>query len=105
VAHQGGVKQFGERTADSFRGARNRDVLCRHLITHPEEISTLLVEHRFAELADLVDYVNAGIDASIAITDPYEFRRLCAGLADYYCRGWGSLNADALRQAAAKLRP
>lgn len=101
--HEGGVRQFGPPTPEFIRkrvvGARKRDLLCRHLITHPDEVAKFVNDRRFAELADLVDYINDGIDAAYAMTDPYHFRQLCKGVAEFYLRGWGSLNAAKLRQA------
>ena len=56
-------------------------------------------DRRYTELADLVDFINDGIDGAYALSDPYHFRQLCRGVAEFYCNGWGSLNAEKLRQA------
>jgi hypothetical protein len=101
--HPGGVRQFGPPTpefwARTIGKARNRDVLCRYLITHPELVAQFVEERRYGELADLVDFINDGIDGAYALSDPYHFRQLCRGVAEFYCNGWGSLNAEKLRQA------
>jgi hypothetical protein len=101
--HEGGVRQFGLPTPENVRrffvGARDRDVLCRYLITHPDEVSNFVRDRRYKELADMVDFINDGIDAAYAMSDPYHFRQLCNGVTEFYLRGWGSLNAAKLREA------
>ena len=79
---------------------RKAEMNAIYLLTHPDQIGVYLAEKRFAEVADLADYVKRDVPLELAHTDPALFRTLRKAVTELHCRGYGALNGRALRRHA-----
>jgi len=80
---------------------REKELVARHLLLHIKEIAPALRDRRWLDLAALAEYARAGIPNALSKTDPYLYRGLCAGLAEYHILGYDSLNPTRLHELAA----
>ena len=79
---------------------RDRELTTIHLLTHPPAVGEYFAQKKFAELADLADYVARDVPPELAFTDPALFRTLRKAITELHCRGFGSMNARRLRRLA-----
>jgi hypothetical protein len=77
---------------------RNQELLARHLLANPTEISNLLVARKWDTLLILAKYAAKDVDESLARTDPALYRTLRAQITEFKIK-W-RFNIDELEQLA-----
>ena len=85
--------------------ARERELLARHCLLHLDEIIKLWHGRDWGRLLAVVKYAEAGIPAEMSKTDPYMYRKLCAGLCEYHIRGFDRFNPEAIARLAQARTP
>lgn len=80
--------------------AREKDLLARHCLLHLDEITRFWHRKEWNKLAIVVAYARQGVPVMLSKTDPYEYRRLCAGLAEYHIRGFDGFDLGAIEALA-----
>jgi hypothetical protein len=80
--------------------ARERELMARHLLAHPEEIPVYLKSKRWTELAALVEFARNDAPASLTHTDPALYRTLRQQITEFRLRGWSCLNLKKLKELA-----
>lgn len=80
--------------------AREKELSAHHLLAHLDEISLYLKQHRWEELAALVEFVQTEPPHSMALTDPALYRMLRNQITEYHTRGWDRLNLEELKRLA-----
>lgn len=80
--------------------AREKDLLARHCLLNLDEITGIWHRKEWNKLAVVVRYARDGVPKELSKTDPYEYRRLCAGLAEYHIRGFDGFDLDSVEVLA-----
>jgi hypothetical protein len=91
---------FGSRHTDL--APREADLAARALILRAERVPRFFAEGRFLQLAALAEYLEREVPHQLAHTDPALYRSLREGVTKLHLMGFGTLNAEVLREAAAK---
>lgn len=83
------------------------DKIAIYLLTHrdPFIVGVYMHAHRWADLANLADYIQRDVPRGLAHTDPERYRTLWAAVTDAICCGWGALNPVVLRRLARQSKP
>ena len=81
--------------------ARQRELVARHLLAHPEEIPIYLKERRWEQLAALVEFAAKDAPLGLVHTDPALYRLLRQQIAEFRIRGWSCLSFEVLQQLAS----
>ena len=81
--------------------AREKHLLARHCLLNPGEVVRLWHRKDWEKLAAVVEYARRGTPDDMALTDPFMYRKLCAGLCEYKIRGFGGFDLAALQRLAA----
>ena len=80
--------------------SRNSVIRSRELLLNPSELDAALYQRRWAELADVLEYVRRAQYHNLALTDPFIYRKIMQGVTEFYIQGYGEMNLQKLREAA-----
>ena len=80
---------------------RAQDLLARHCLLHLDEVAALWHRREWARLAVVVAYAERGVPAEMSKSDPFMYRKLCAGLCEYHIRGFDRFSLERLQALAA----
>ena len=81
--------------------ARQRELVARHLLGHPEQIPVYLKRRQWEELAALVEFAAKDAPLGLTHTDPALYRLLRQQITEFRIRGWSCLSLEALRELAS----
>ena len=79
---------------------RQKELIARHLLAHPEEIPMCLKARKWHELAALVEFARKDAAPALAHTDPSLYRLLRRQITEFHLRGWSCLDLKKLRELA-----
>jgi hypothetical protein len=82
--------------------ARQKELVARHLLAHPEEIPLYLKQKRWEELAAVADYAEQDAPASLIHTDPALYQMLRQQITQYRLLGWHGLKLKELQMLSQK---
>lgn len=85
--------------------ARERELLARHCLLHLDEVVALWHRRDWERLSAVVEYAEAGIPQAMSKTDPFMYRKLCAGLCEYHIRGYDGFDLVAIQRLARTPQP
>ena len=80
--------------------ARERELLARHCLLHLNEVAALWQRREWERLLAVVEYAEAGVPKAMSKTDPFMYRKLCAGLCEYHIRGYDGFDRTAIARLA-----
>ena len=80
--------------------SREKELIARHLLAHPEEIGVCLKARKWHELAALAEFVEKDVSPALAQTDPSLYRLLRRQVTEFHLRGWSCLNLIKLKELA-----
>ena len=81
---------------------RDKDLLARRCLLNLDQVVGMWKRKEWSNLAVIVAYARKGIPVVLSKTDPYEYRRLCAGLAEYNIRGFDGFDLDTIEALAGE---
>lgn len=85
------------KATESISGARARHLRIMGCLRNQGRIAELLAQRRWTEVAEVAEFVRAGIDPVLAQTDPSLFIGLRSSVTEYCLRGYGLLSVERLR--------
>ena len=81
--------------------AREKDLVAREMLEHPELLARRLKERQWAEVAALVRYVERDVPPALAMTDPALYRTLREGVTRFHLSGGGALDLKKIEALTA----
>src|SRR5438445_12233767 len=81
--------------------ARQRELTARYLLAHLEDVPLYLKQHRWEELAAVVEFAAKDAPLSLAHTDPALYRFLREQITEFRLRGWTCLSLKKLQEFSA----
>lgn len=86
-------------SVDGLYPPRAQELIARELLRQPDLIAIALQEQRWSFLYFLVAFVRSRpCNHELAMTDPALFKTLHRQIGEFYLRGWGVLNFQAIQQ-------